>query len=183
MSLRNILAFGNTNSIEREVAGETIQFYPISVRMLFRLKKIGKPLAKALAVLFRQDSTDTGLEQKTITDPASPGAKVEEILTHAISPKLADLRHNQSQKAIEELIDSITDPKNVDAMAEIVIDSMKAKEELKPRDLVDQVQIPVFLELAKCVLEANQGVLGPLVERIQSTIGRTVAPPQPPEMS
>lgn len=146
-------------------------FYPISVKALLSSREVLKPLARALRVLFAQNTSDQGTTRRTVGDAG-------EILISPIAPELAKLRHEQVDKALAELIDALTDDKNATVIGQLLVDALRDDFE---RDSMDPASCLAFVRgmdattLSDMIVgfaKGNKKVLGPFGEILGETLGQ-----------
>ena len=174
---------GGTNYEEREVNGEALRFYPVSVGVMFKLRRIAKPLAGALSVLFTSQNSDYGVIQREFDN-----GKSKETSTEAIPVKLAELRTRERADAIEKLVEAVTDPKNADVIGAVVIDSLRdvfprrgpaVRDNPKPGEWLESLGADTLVLLLRGVAAANKDVIGPLGDRVQAVVLDAGLVPQP----
>ena len=164
--------------IEHEVQGKKLTFYPISVKMLFVLKEIAKPLATAIAALFPDVRKDVGAKYEYANDPnIKPGEeRLIKMETEGISSDLATLRENQQSKAISEIINVFTDQNNALVIGRLIVDSLQdefERETMKSQDIsefVESLPITALKDMLIGLTKANSKVLGPLGERVSQLL-------------
>ncbi len=161
------------------VAGTDQHFYPISLGLAFRLRDIGKPLAKALSVLFADRSHDTGTVDRQVssTQRDAQGNVIydRETILEPISDKLAALRVEQRSKAIEDLIEAVTSDNNLGVLGDLIVDSLRdlfpreAKDNPKGLDLLKDpdVNMAVLRDMILGMAKANRQVFDPLLRAVE----------------
>jgi hypothetical protein len=167
------------NYIEHEVGGETLHFYPVSVGMAFKLRTIGRPLARSLAVLFGNKDQDHGTRDAEVTDAEGSS---RQIIIEPISDGLAKIRFEQRAEAIDGIIGALTDEKNATVVAEILMDSLAdtfPKNDRKswppPEEFIARMPLTVLGEMLFGLMKANKDVLGPLTEKVMAATENAVA--------
>jgi len=162
--------------ITHRVGEEEIKFHPVSLGMMFRLKAIATPIAKAITTLFSKKDEDT---TKRIVSLANGDSETQ---IGAVSPELATLRETQQVEAIGKLVETLTDPDTLKVLGEVVMDSMRdlfppdKKREWPPvQEFCNSVPLPVFGQMLIGVCKANKDVLGPLGETVKSAMGSRLA--------
>lgn len=178
-------SFTAPKGVDHDMGGEKT-FYPVSVGSLVKLKTMGGPLFTALSTLFSSKESDV---QKVIrefdpvaateAEPASGGGR--EQLISAIDPELARERHTQRAEAIESAVKTLCDDKNIGAVGDLLIDSL--------RDLFppDSSKKPKGVEFAKALdvvtmrqgivglFKANKEVFGPLAQTAETMLSKVAA--------
>ena len=166
---------GSTNYVEHEVGGEELKFFPLSVTVMFKLRRVALPLPAALSTLFAPNNTDFTVIQREFSDDGE-GGRGKEIITEAISPQLAALRTKERTEALEQAIGALTDEQNAEVVGAVIMDCLRedfprgSKENPKPGEFIHELDLPCMIECLKGVAKANREVLGPLADRVQSVI-------------
>lgn len=157
------------------IGEDDVHFYAISPRMLFKLRAMASPIAKAVSTLLGSKATDSG--SKVIETP--DGRQIE---TMPISLELAQMRSREQADAVAEIINAITDTENARVVAEVVMDSLAEvfqktdKASWPPVDeFLGTVPLPTFGMMILGVVKANQEVLGPLAGQVTAAVGAAVA--------
>jgi hypothetical protein len=167
------LSFLTPNFITREVAGQSVRFYAVSTGMVFKLRRIGKPLAKGLAALFgTKTDTDTTVRQSVFQDTF-------DTTTDAISPELAKLRYEQQQQAYEDILEGLLADENRETIGAIILDSIRRDaypdgDLPNPGEFLDSIPLTSISALVSGVMEANKGVFGPLELTVSSALSKAV---------
>lgn len=166
---------GGTTYEESEVNGTELKFYPISVNVMFKLRRIAAPLAKAISTLFQPDDKDLTVIERTFSDDGE-GGKGKELIQEAISPQLAKLRQESRASAITDLIEAVTDERNALVIGRVIVDSLRddfprKMKDSDVQDFVSKLEAPRLVELLKGVMAANGKVLGPLEDRVLKAKG------------
>jgi hypothetical protein len=158
------------NFVVHEVAGDPLHFYPVSVGMAFKLRVVGKPLAKSLAVLFGNKEQDHGTRDVTVHNEY--GSEDRQIIIEPITEGLAKIRHSQRTESIEKLVESLTDDGNAAIVGEIIMDSLrdvfpKGDPHRPPAsEFINQMPLPVLGAMIMGLVQANKEVFGPLTEQV-----------------
>lgn len=168
-----VLSFLTPQSIEAQVGGETLKFFPISAPLLFTLQGFAKPFAQSLTALF----TGVGHTRNHIERVKGDGDNYEkETIDSSSDPKLAELRLASRTKAIGDLCLALTDPSNKEILGKIIMDSLREQFTVRPiqaqaaKEFMDQVDVVALKQLLMGVGEANKAVLGPLGHRLSEEI-------------
>lgn len=144
-----------------EGAESPTKFFPVSVAMMFKLRRLAEPLARAISVLTNSKDQDNAHIHRKIGDG-------EEILSEAIDPKLAELRSEERANAIATLISAATEDENMSIIGEIIMDSIRLEDAPPPREFMNQIDLPQLGFFIKGVAIANKGVFGPLADRAEA---------------
>lgn len=164
MSWQDSLTFIESPVVEHRVGDRTVGFRPISVQTLFKLRRIAKPFAKALPVLLDGGKNDVKSE---IRDFPGEGAV---SIVEAIDPKLAQIRHDQRERAWQSLFEEGLHDETLAVLGEIVLKSCgrslfgeNERDWPTPQAFMAEPQVAAcFGDLIAGTLKANKGVLGPL---------------------
>jgi len=154
--------------VESEVNGEKLRFFPISMRLLFRLRDIGKSLAKAIASIFNRDEDHVGSTTRNVTE----GEQVMQVTEiEAISPELAELREKKRVEAITDVVDTLTDPQSGDVVAEIIMDSLRENFDRNPspqqiEEFRNALDAESLVQLMAGVGAANKKLFDPLLKKV-----------------
>lgn len=182
---RDKFAFLTPRFVEHVVgAGEsakTFRFYPIGMRLAFRLKTVGKPLAKALGILFGKNHNDTKQIQRSFVVPETKEQGQETIL-EGIGIELARYRDERREKAIAELIDTLGEESNQKLIGEIIMDSLRDDCPRRPSadDLTDfmaSLTVPMLGEMLLGVAKANFDLSGDLAGKLRAAVQKAAGSP------
>lgn len=167
------------NYIEHQVGEDLVRFWPVSVGMVFELRRIGKPLAKSLSVLFDRHNADQGTHD--VVEKDERGQDRREVTIMPIAVEMAELRHRHRADAIEELIEAIGNPDNAEAIGKILMDSMREvfppgdKDNPPAKAVIRDIPTTALGAMLVGVTKANKDVLGPLTERVTEATEAVVA--------
>ena len=178
--------------VEREVNGELLRFYPISVPTTFRLKGAGKALGRAFNSFYAMRQPSAGHKIKDVRDVQ--GNEVHEFETEAISIEMFKEKNLQSEIGLDQLIEALTAPPNWEAVCYAIAESLRdlrqehglTTEELCRRlsaggpgkqkdDTVQPMPLPVLVEMLKGVLEANVSAFGEVGKRMVAKMNETLS--------
>lgn len=166
------------NAITEKVMDKDVQFYPVSVGIMFELRTIARPLAKALGVLFSKNENDYA--SKNIIMPKSAGGNDQEIAVEAISEGMAKLRHTQREDAIEGIVISLTEPQHIEVVGKIIMDSMREvfppgdPNQIPAKQFMNDLPLPALTGCLIGVGKANKGVFGPLADQVADLLKDSV---------
>lgn len=159
------------NFITHKVGDQDLNFYAVSLGMAFKLKVVGKPMARSLAVLFGNKDNDHGTADRSIAN--EHGGEDREILIEPISEGMAKIRHEQRVEAIDKLVEALTSDTNISLIGEIIMDSLKEvfdpakKGDWPPAsEFINSMPLPIVGEMVMGVIESNKRVFGPLTEQV-----------------
>jgi hypothetical protein len=172
-----------SKSIDKKINDETVTFYEISAGKIFDLKNLAGPIGRLIDAMQKNQNSIASKTSRYGAGGDEPAGEIIEL--KAIEPKLEEQQALRRQRAITELIDTLTDDKNVRVLGEIIMDSMK---DIFPRgsadnppgsEFIKSVSLPALGQLISGVIEANKGVFGPLggkiVSQIESKLDETLA--------
>ena len=173
---KNPAFIGGTNFEEREVNGEMLRFHPISAGLMFRLRRLAVPIARALSTLSQKHTTDTTVVNRQFEDDGD-GGRGAEVINEALSPQLAKLRTQQRADAMQELVEAVTDESNKLLVGQVIIDSLRdsvprdaAKKTAEIQEFMDSLDLTTLVSLLKGVASANSEVLGPLEDQVRGIV-------------
>lgn len=195
--------FGQSTAVTSKVGDLDIDFYPVSVGMMLRLKGMIGPIAKAIATLTSSNSKDTGSVSKEdgapyVLEDGTPMTQmvgntmqmVRDVETSIkpIDPSLARFRSEERTGAINELMVAFGDERNVGVIGDICQDSMQVPEanRVDGAKFMETVEAPDFYDIVAGVAKANKGVFGPLADMMGPGLDRLkdyVDPGQPADIS
>lgn len=167
---------GDSNYVAHEVNGTPLHFYAVSVKLFFRAKALGGPLAKALtAVMEKHNGAFTGWKTHIMDD-----VKVEEQI--AISHDLWREKTVYRETAIASLIEAFCDRKNASLVGELLMDSLReefAESKPAPQDLMNSLPLETLLQMLNGMWKANKDALvrGKILVAEEGGEG-SVTPPQ-----
>lgn len=172
MGWKDTFTFLTPTFIEHEVQGQKLHFYPISVKFIFELKALGKPLAKALSTIFSNSenatANDTGATTQVVENTRE-GFKETKTVMDPIGVDIAILRDSQKREAFEEAFEAFSNQDNGMLIGRMLMDSLRdhfSDEERKDRnEALKFIQSLNFLSLRDVLMgfiKANAKVLGPL---------------------
>jgi len=166
------------NFVEHEVGNQTLHFYPISVGMAFKLRVIGRPLAKSLSVLFGNKDQDHGTKDVTVHNEY--GSEDRQIIIEPITEGLAKIRHAQRTESVEKLVEALTDDKNAAVVGEILMDSLREvftknqPDRPPPSEFMRMMPLPVLGNMIMGLVKANKEVFGPLTDQVAAAASAAV---------
>ncbi len=164
-------SFLSSRFVERDIDGQLHRFYPVSVRAVFKLRDISKPISKAIQALLTGND-DTSRESVKMTDKERNYQ--ERVVVSAINPELARLRHQQKQDAIETLINGLLSEESSFVLADLIMDSMREAGFPKnptiqqKAEFVNGTSATAMVEMAKGLAEANKELFRPLALWLES---------------
>ena len=155
--------FMSPRFVEHEVGQgdrkRTYRFYPASLRVVFRLKSMGKQLAKALSILFSKNKDDIKQVSKEYGQRGSDDYGAETTL-ESISVDLAKYRDARRDEAWDLVLSSFSDPLNQVVVAELIMDSLRDDCPRKPtaedlQTFLDSIDVATLIAMLSGVAKAN----------------------------
>lgn len=165
MSWTDTVSFlGGANFTKATVNEKEIKFYPISVSTLFRLKALGKPLAKALALIMGDKTVETSLINRHIED--EDGNSVMEEHIKAIESDLLREKFGLREDTITSVIEAFLNEESRDLVGMVIMESIKDEfgEEKAPpaKEFMAKLDLSTLVQLVVGVIGANSGALEPV---------------------
>lgn len=179
------LGYTSPKYVESSVNEKNLRFYPMSVGMLAKLRVVAQPLVKALTKLFNQEAADRTRIERAVTsdqviktfneknEPIEVTGQDTEVIIEAVDPKLAKLRSEEKDRAMNDLVSSLLDENNLHVLADLVMDSLRdvfGQDKPPALEFVQQTPLPLMVEMLKGVVAANAGVVGPVGGKIKAAI-------------
>lgn len=160
-------SFISPKSVEHEVNGKALDFYPLSMSLLFELRNLAKPVLESLHTLFSSRERDT--PSSVIRADGPEGGMRQEL--GAVSPELAAQRTTEQERAVGRIVEALCDQRNQTVLCKIVLDSIRPREDELPTQkdaekLQAALDLPTMVSMLVGVVKANAGVFGDLGERI-----------------
>lgn len=177
--------FLSPQPVEHIIDGQSYKFWPVSTKMLFQLRSMAKPIAKAIGTLLSTTQNDYAKETVEVTAP--DGGYQQRTTLQAISADLAKARHAQRTEALEALVDGMMNDANAITLALLIMDSMRdnyQRSEVTPagaQKFLSEVPAPAMVEMLAGVGAANKKLFDPLkawVTEITATLKGQLAEQQ-----
>ncbi len=150
--------------LEKEIEGEKLIFYPISMKALFKLRQVAGPVMEALTILLTRNDNDCATRAKS-----DKSGKVTEIDTEAIPTETAKLRTAERKDAMRKAVETLLDPGNSEVMAYLLGDSLKDSFDGVPMkekvEFVEALPFGIAFQMCLALVEANKKVFGPFAEK------------------
>lgn len=189
MSLVEKLPFLQPRKIRHKINGVEVNIYALPVNMVYELKTVVKPLARAITTLTDNKVNDVGRQIIQFKDDSSSNKKDEEDIqvsaqtnVEPLSIQMAELREKQTNLAIDQLVEAITCDTNRLLLGKILVVSLKdqfpGKDILNDdaTDLINSIDIGSMVELAEGIIKVNSGAFLPLWERVKRSIKERLIP-------
>lgn len=164
------IPFASPQPVEHSVDGQILKFYPISTRMLFQLRSLAKPIARAIGTLLQSKQNDYGKETVEVKSPED--AYQIRTSVQAISADLAKTRHDQMAAALDSLIDGLVSESTAMSLALLIMDSLREEYPQRPatpqmaQQFLADTPAPAMIELLMGVAAANRKLFDPLKARV-----------------
>jgi hypothetical protein len=166
----NLTPFLNPSFVEHPVGAEAYKFYPVSLRVLFQLRGLAKPIAQAISTLLTSRSDDIGRESVEVKAP--DGGTQLRTTIQPIQDSLAKTRFDQRASTLNALIDQLMSEGAANMIATLIMDSMR---DLFPNrtpsaadcaKFVAEVPAERTMEMLAGVAKANKKLFDPLKVRV-----------------
>lgn len=163
-----------SKTVTAMVGGKNVQFFPLSMGNLYRLKTLMQPLAVLISNLMAKPQQDNNsmVEKQTVPDEqGKPKVVTETAHISATDVTLARFRADRRDKMVGELVSALMSDDNKLMVGRLITDSIRTQFDHKLSDpevleFLDRLDLPVMGELVQGFMQANKGVLGPLGPRI-----------------
>lgn len=163
-----IIADRPAQGVTVEIAGIEHVFYAMSLKTVFELRAVAKPILASLAALFTP-------QQPSVKETVRSGIGEKEIVKQTFEPASAEivkLGSSTREKALADLVDAFLDPKNAALLRLVITDSLR-DEFARPVRLTkeqerifEELDLPTAVAFLGAVVQANREVFGPLVNGV-----------------
>lgn len=162
-----------------EINGVERVFYAMSLKTVFQLRSIAKPILTSLASIF-------GSTQQSLREVYQAG----EVTKKTFEPLPSDTLKGEvlaREKAIADLTDALLDPRNAELFRLLLTDSLRddyprpvklTKEQIAE---LEELDVPTAIEFLGGVFQANKGIFAPLAKGVREA-KEAVAPLTPVAM-
>lgn len=124
MSWQKRFTFRDKRYVEHEVPGlGELRFYPNRMALLTEVRDLSAPVAKAISVLFADESRDSGSAVKRTRD--GKDFFVEDITTSAVSQEMAKYRQAERERAIDEIASTLSNKRSMMVLGKLWMDSLR----------------------------------------------------------
>lgn len=164
----------------------TVVMYPVSVRMLLRLRAWAGAFAEAIMSFLGNDPREIAghQEEQEFFEPVQPHPDDGERLAPAARsmPKHVRTQVNplppgqheailaRKTAGVEGVLDLLLDEKNLKTVAALVADSCRDDEDITEESVME-TDASVLFQLVSGWVEANKGIFDPLLGRLQEAMG------------
>jgi hypothetical protein len=121
MSWKDVRTYRSRESVEHEVNGAKVRFYPNRMRLLPELTELSVPVAKALAELLDPSRSDAAMTEKVMVQGETT---IKESTVAAAAPEIVKARSASRDAAIEALLLSLGDARNRLRLGRLLMDSL-----------------------------------------------------------
>lgn len=196
MSWKEVRTYRSRESVEHEVNGVKLRFYPNRMRLLGELAELSTPVAKALAELLDPSRRDTPMTEKVSTQG---DVVVKESTVAESSPAVMQARAAARDAAIQSLLSALGDPRNRLRLGRLLMDSLadefpfaadrapaEVEEFLYGNKEQEGLDLPLLADLLKGWIKANAkqfSKAGELVAARLGDLGGLVSQPPSPSPS
>jgi len=193
MSWKDRFTYNSSSAVEHQVNGNTVRFFPNRIGLLTELAEIAKPVGRAVATLFGDSRNDTTSVSETFRDKVKKDLKsgletaesvVDKITVQAVAPEVADHKRKERDRAIDELIEAVTNTRNRYMLGRLLMDSMREEFPYKkdrPAAEVEEfldgdgdkyqgIDLPTLKEMMVGWLKANAKVFGSTGEKVTALV-------------
>jgi len=167
------MKFCSSEPVSFPILGEVHQFYPVSFKMLGRLRSIGKPLVTSIAAFFSKRNTDVATKSQNIVN--DDGSAMTTIENDAIPTDLAKLRSDQLRAELSSLCEELLSDTNRRILCEMIIDSLRdayprdvpAQQRLKDLEKMDsEIDLAFIIDAIQGIFAANKKIFSPLMSQL-----------------
>lgn len=171
--------------VQHPVGGELYTFHAISPSALFKLQGLAKPLGRAFTLFFGEGGAKND-QRKVFKEFRDPDGSVgEESTIEAIAPELAQVRAEQRQSGVDDLIGMLLNDGVKGLVGLVILDALRPRERTErpsPKDCLDFIEgldLQTLRDYLAGVAAANKATFAPFVEGL-ATRARGAGPPMPP---
>lgn len=187
MKIREKLSLLTRKAIDREIGGQMFTFYPISLGALADLRTVGIPIFKMVKSFFSRGS----LNGAQTVDNVKTADGAMQSTTHMAEPsiELVRLKIEQEEKLLTDVVQALLGDETRMMLGRLLADSLREEFGPKPKAdevkaFIDEVELPVLVDMLGAFLEVNTSVFGPLApkvremvqERIQGAVAQAESP-------
>jgi len=180
MGWKERFTFRDKRYVEHTVGGAEFRFYPNRMALLTEARDLSEPVAKAITILFADESRDSGTSVKRNREG---DFYMEDIQTQPISEELAKYRQAERDRAIEAIFGTLADKRSVLLLGRLFMDSLRDEFPYKmdrgaaeieeflyghegPASDYQGLDMPVLIELFRGWMKANAKVFGEAGEKM-----------------
>lgn len=169
MGWKDRLSFLKVAGLPVNINGEEILFFPLSTGALFRLESLSKEVALAFSVLFQDQRKDAAFIDRNAEGKGS------ERIFEAASDSVIAFRSKERREAIDRVVKELFRAETQQIVADLLMDSMKdqfpdPKQRPPAKEFLNEIPVEVFTQMAKGLISANKGILGPFASLLESDL-------------
>lgn len=170
--LKELLVSGARDVEHRAtINGTEFVFRPVRVAVMLRAQSVVTKLAAAVTSFF-DPSQDQYIKRTLTTEQdKESGAIISASINEPVSPVHAKERLQRRQASVLDAIESVMGEDNAHKLALLVIDSLRAEDELTVEDVME-FDASTFIKLVKETVVANAPQLAPLLARATDQMAR-----------
>lgn len=164
----------------QEINGTEVKFYPLSVAQAFKLKNIGRNLARAFAAFYGSRQVTAGQKVRDISD--IEGGTIHEFESEPLPVEALREQVEQQERGIDMILDALTLQPNFDALCSAIAESMREERENEgvstaemSKHLRETMNVTSILPLLKGLLAANAKQFGEPGEQISRVLTEGLA--------
>lgn len=186
MSWKQRFTFRDKRYTEQEVGGTVFRFYPNRMALLTEARDLSAPVAKAISVLFADESRDNASAVKRHREGEF---YMEDIHTEALSEDMAKYRQGERDRAIESIMTTLADKRSLILLGRLFMDSLRDEFPYKADRSVQEVEeflyghegddsdyqgldAPMLVEMFRGWLAGNAKVFGDVGEKMVGLVQR-----------
>lgn len=181
MSWKDVRTYRSRESVEHEVNGKAVRFYPNRIRLLPELTALSLPVAKAMAELLDPSRSDASMSEKTMQEGATV---IRESTVQVTPPDVIKARAAARDAALEALLVAAGDDRNRLRLGRLLMDSMAEDfpyaADRSPADVeaflygsdgVEGIDIPILSQLVAGWIKANAKQFSKVGELVAARLG------------
>jgi hypothetical protein len=183
--LKRLGAFRNkaiTHIIDTETGPTEFKFYPPRMRMMIsgQMRTIIEPISKAMGVIFSNKSQDASRQQEIAEDG------VVTTFVQGLNPEVIEIRERKRSEAISDALGVLLNDSTRYQVGALLADSMRddfsdneAERAKEVRAFMDEIDLPVMIDLLKGYFKALAPVLdksgNSILSNLQKSVSREVS--------
>jgi hypothetical protein len=172
---KNVFSLFAKSCVEHEVGGKTLNFYPISLPMLRKIRPMVGPFVKAMGVLFGSRTLQdvTVITQRSV----NPESGREEAITQSnpLDQATLDGRAAARAKALTDAVEEVFSDRNFNTLASLLMDSLRDDCPRRPtpeevQEFADQLDLQLAGEMLAGWWKASGRVFGDVGEKAAAMV-------------
>lgn len=172
---KNVFSLFAKSCVEHEVAGRKLNFYPISLPMLRKIRPMVGPFVKAMGTIFGSRV----LQDVTVITQREPNPETgkEATMTQSIplDQKVLDGRAAARAKAMTEAVEEVFSDANFNTLAALLMDSLRDDCPRRPtpeqvQEFADQLDLQLVGEMLAGWWKASARVFGDVGEQAAAMV-------------